>query len=99
MATSISVAQCHLSDDWQLASIFFQFLILFAKCHSCRTPLHFAVARGNSDVVKTLLEWKASVNVYDNDSKTPLLKVSTCLYSVLSFRVNVFYVDMLCAML
>jgi len=41
----------------------------------CRTPLHLAVARGNTEVVETLLEWKAAVNAQDNDGKTPLLKV------------------------
>jgi len=34
-----------------------------------------AVARGNTEVVETLLEWKAAVNAQDNDGKTPLLKV------------------------
>lgn len=34
-----------------------------------------AVARGNAEVVETLLEWKAAVNARDNDAKTPLMKV------------------------
>jgi len=34
-----------------------------------------AVARGNTEVVETLLEWKAAVNARDNDAKTPLMKV------------------------
>jgi len=43
----------------------------------CRTPLHFAIVRGHTEVVETLLEWKAAVNAADNDGKTPLLKVSS----------------------
>lgn len=34
-----------------------------------------AVARGNTEVVETLLEWRVSVNVGDSDAKTPLMKV------------------------
>ena len=41
----------------------------------CRTPLHLACAKGHSEVIQVLLEWKAKLNVGDNDARTPLMKV------------------------
>ncbi|KAL5013267.1 hypothetical protein ScPMuIL_007537 [Solemya velum] len=43
-----------------------------------RTPLHLACARGHTDVVVSLLEWKAKTNVGDSQAKTPLLKAVEC---------------------
>lgn len=40
-----------------------------------RTALHLACAMGNADAVRELLSWRASVNVGDNEAKTPLMKV------------------------
>ena len=36
------------------------------------TPLHIAAARGDIELVKTLLSLKAPINVPDNDGNTPL---------------------------
>lgn len=41
-----------------------------------RTPLHLACAKGHAKIVQELLEWKAKINVGDNDACTPLIKVN-----------------------
>jgi len=64
-----------VSTQQYLASCWYYYL--FGENDFCRTPLHFAIVRGHTEVVETLLEWKAAVNAEDNDGKTPLLKVSS----------------------
>ena len=42
------------------------------------TPLHFAVDRGEVDIVKQLLDSGAEVNAQDSSGETPLMLAVTC---------------------
>lgn len=44
---------------------------------SCRTALHFACARNNDVMVKSICLAGANPNIADGDGKTPLHKVCT----------------------
>jgi acyl-CoA-binding protein len=44
------------------------------------TPLHFAVDRGNAELVKILLDRKADQTLKDNDDQTPLEIAKICEY-------------------
>ncbi|NXW25956.1 ANKR7 protein, partial [Circaetus pectoralis] len=43
-----------------------------------RTPLHLACANGHVDVVTYLVENKCKLNLFDNDTRSPLMKAVQC---------------------
>lgn len=43
-----------------------------------RTPLHLATVNGNLNIIRTLIEAGANVNLQDGDGKTPLVKAIEC---------------------
>lgn len=45
-----------------------------------RTPLHLACANGHVDVVTYLVENKCKLNLFDNDNRSPLMKVCGMCY-------------------
>ena len=52
----------------------------FVVFHLFRTALHLACVQGHTQIVQTLLEWKAKCNTGDNQAKTPLIKVLTIIF-------------------
>lgn len=48
-----------------------------AKCDYDQTPLHLAIARGNTRSIEKLVEYGANVNVADQEGCTPLHYITT----------------------